>query len=49
MIGDTRRIEKITGKVQPRILMRGGCARVMQRSCLSTPTDPSVPFLFWDN
>lgn len=50
MIEDTRRIKKITlVKYNTHVNVRAASAHVMQRSCFSTPTDPSVSFLFWDN
>jgi len=50
MIEDTRRIVKITpAKYNAHLNVHAAGAHVMQRSCLSTPTDPSVPFSFWDN
>lgn len=47
MIEDTRRIVKITPtKYNAHLNVRAAGARVMQRSCFSTPTDP-LPFLFF--
>lgn len=47
MIEDTRRIKKITpAKYNAHVNVRAASAHVMQRSCFSTPTDPSIPFLF---
>lgn len=47
MIEDTRRIEKITPvKYNVHLNVRAAGAHVMQRSCFSTPTDPSVSFSF---
>lgn len=47
MIEDTRRIVKITPtKYNAHLNVRAAGARVMQRSCSSTPTDP-LPFLFF--